>query len=398
MNSLSARFFRWLFLVSFSLTAHAESHAPLGLRDSAPVDERSVPLERGCMVGYKAKIPGTNVEFEMVPIPGGLFHMGSREDESGRNDDEGPQIQVEIAPFWMGTCEVTWAEYKQFMRSYQVFKNFVTRGVRVVTPENTVDSVTSPTPLYEPDFTFELGDKDRQPAVTVTHYAAKQYTKWLSGMSGTVYRLPTEAEWEYACRAGTQTRFSFGDDADQLADHAWYFENSDEAYHEVRQKKPNPWGLHDMHGNVAEICVDQYKPDAYASFTAGPVSFFQVIQWTTDMFPHVVRGGSWDKDADSLRCAARSHTEDWREKDPNIPLSPWWFTDEPARAVGFRIVRPLREPDATERQKFWMEDSEALTIAVDSRLTEGRGVRGLVDPDLPAAEKEFGGQDQPPRK
>jgi formylglycine-generating enzyme required for sulfatase activity len=349
-----------------------------------------VATEKGFMVPYKATIPGTNVEFQMVPIPGGTSLIGSLADEPDRGDDEGPPFNVEIAPFWMGKCEITWAEYKQFMRSYEIFKTFVSKNIRVVTPANIADSVTSPTPLYEPDFTFVLGDKERHPAVTVSHYAAKQYTKWLSGMSSAFYRLPTETEWEHACRAGTRTRYSFGDDPEQLGDYAWYFENSDEAYHEVGLKKPNPWGLHDMHGNVAEICLDQYEADAYAHFTGKTVPFLQAIRWTKEMFPHVIRGGSWDADPPLLRSAARSHTEDWREEDPNLPKSPWWFTDSPAQSVGFRIVRPLAEPNPQERQKYWEEDSELLKLAVESRLEGGRGVRGLVDPDLPHAIKQFG--------
>ena len=107
--------------------------------------------------------------------------------------------------------------------------------------------------------------KGKQPAISMTHHAAMEYCRWLSAKTGKTYRLPTEAEWEYACRAGTKTAYSFGDDPTKLGEYAWYADNSDGTPQIGGKKKPNPWGLYDMHGNVAEWCVDQYDKDFYST-------------------------------------------------------------------------------------------------------------------------------------
>ncbi len=362
-----------------------EAEVPLGLQMDKPASGPFVKTDRGYMVPYTQSIPGTKASFEMLPIPGGTFRMGSPESEQQRRDDEGPQRTVSIQPFWIGKHEVTWAEYREFMKMYDLFKRFQTEGIEPVTQGNKVDAITAPTPLYDPTFTFVLGEEPDQPAVTMSHYAARQYTKWLSLLTDLFYRLPTEAEWEYAARAGTQTAYHFGDDPETLQQYAWYYENSDDTYHPVGQKKPNPWGLYDMYGNVAEMVIDQYVADAYAKGANGsdkPLLGAHIVVWTKSMFPHVVRGGGWMSDPEQLRSAARDKTGDWRDEDPNLPKSPWWFTDEPALAVGFRVVRPLNEPSEEVKRKFWEIDNDLLRQAVEDRIAEGRGVIGVVHPKV----------------
>ncbi len=364
------------------------AEAPLGISSTEPESGPFVKTEEGFMVPYTVTIPGTEITFEMVPIPGGTFRMGSPEDEEDRQEDEGPQLEVSMEPFWMGKYEVTWSEYKEFMRLYNLFKDFEIKKIRSIDEQNKVDAVTIPTPLYDPSYTFALGEEPRHPAVTISRYSARQYTKWISLLTGSFYRLPTEAEWEYACRAGSQTAYSFGDDPADLDDYAWYYDNADETYHEVGQKKPNAWGLYDMHGNVAELVLDQYAADAYAQYEGKPVAGKQVLVPTTKEIPTVIRGGAWDFEADRLRSAARGYTEDWRDDDPNLPKSPWWFADDPSMCVGFRIVRPLHNAPPERRGQYWDADSEELQQAIDDRMSEGRGAQGIVDQQLPEVIRE----------
>ena len=188
--------------------------------------------------------------------------------------------------------------------------------------------------------------KGKYPAICMTQHAARKYCEWLSAKTGHYYRLPTEAEWEYACRAGSKTAYHFGDDPSKLGDYAWFTDNSNEQYQPVGRKKPNAWGLHDMHGNVSEWVLDQYQETYDAKATKNPL----VVP--NKLYPRVVRGGGWDDTAHWLRSARRiASSEDWKEQDPQIPQSIWYHTD--ALSVGFRVVRPLRVPSAKERAEKW---------------------------------------------
>lgn len=373
---------------AWSLQLRGEELPP-GLVKEQPESGRFVKTEKGYMVPYKAKIPGTDIEFEMVPVPGGEFLMGSPESEEGRSENEGPQIKVKVKPFWIGKYEVTWKEYSEYMALDERFKKFQAAKLRLVTKENEIDAVTAPSGLYEPDHTYEKGDGPNQPAVTMTQYAARQYTKWLSLTTGNFYRLPTGAEWEYACRAGTTTAYSFGDDPEMLGDYAWFADNSDDERKDVGQKKPNPWGLYDMHGSAAEWVIDTDSEDGYQIWQDKVMNAEDCIRWPKSLNDQIVRGGSFEMDAEACRSASILATaeEDWKDYDPNIPLSPWWFTTEPATGVGMRLFRPLDPPESRQaKEKFWEHDVQESIINALQRIdANGRGSRGLVDPDLPAA-------------
>ncbi len=367
-------------------TVQAEVSATPGLSATKPSQGPSVQVAEGYMVPYTLTIPGSEVQIEMIPIPGGVVTMGSPSDAAEHQEDEGPQVQVSVGPMWVAKHETSWAEYQLFMSMYKLLKNLQSQGLRKIADDNKIDAITAPTELYDSSFTYEYGQESKLPAVTMTQYAAKQYTKWLSKLTGQQLRLPIEAEWEYACRAGSQTAYSFGDEPEQLGDYAWFIDNSDEMPHPVGLKQPNAFGLHDMHGNVMEWCIDGYTEDGYTARAelTQPLSATDAIFWAETFDNRTVRGGSWQDEAEQLRSAARlaSADEDWKEADPNFPRSPWWYTDDPARGVGFRIFRSYQPLDGELIVKFWEVDNEDIEMDVEMRLTEGRGVIAPIDPNL----------------
>lgn len=327
---------------------------PLGAAEPQPSKAAAAAVARteAEMQPYAQPLAHTETVIEMVPIPGGTFLMGSPASETGRREDEGPQHHVRIDPFWMGKYEVTWDQYDTWGERIDILRRDFA-GIQPTAAELIVDGITRPTEPYT-DMSFGFG-KGNYPAISMTQHAARTFCQWLSAKTGFYYRLPTEAEWEYACRAGTTTAYSFGDDPADLDAYAVYGGNSDEQYAEVGTKRPNPWGLHDMHGNVSEWVLDQYVSDSYAQRRAGPAGEAPadnplVIPTTVD--PRVVRGGGWDNDPALLRSAARIASDaSWKQQDPQLPQSIWYLTD--AQSVGFRVVRPLREPTAEERAEKW---------------------------------------------
>jgi formylglycine-generating enzyme required for sulfatase activity len=263
----------------------------------------------------------------MIAIPGGSFTMGSPDGEPLRNPDE-TQREVSLDSFFIAEVEVTWEEYMEFYRQTAAEgRSTDTEGSRL--KKNDIDAITGATPPYgKPDQNWGMGQR---PAISMSYHAAETYCRWLSQVTGRKYRLPTEAEWEYACRAGKETpyffegdpaRFEkkglFGSKADTaiISTYVIYRGNSQSKTQEPRAVKANPWGLKNMSGNVAEFCSDLYEG-------------------TTE---HVIRGGSYRDGAAGVRSAARDHTrtDAWLKTDPQMPKSKWWYSD--CFYVGFRIV------------------------------------------------------------
>jgi formylglycine-generating enzyme required for sulfatase activity len=235
---------------------------------------------------FAQEVPATAYSFEMLPIPG--------------------SADGAIAPFCMAKTEMTWEAFDVFIYSLDEPAD---APARIGGP----DAVTRPSkPYLPPDRGF---GHEGFAAIGMSHHTAKQFCAWLSRKTGRPYRLPTEAEWEHACRAGSPGAYSFGDDVSMLNDHAWSIANAEARPHAVGGLKPNAWGLHDMHGNVAEWCDG---PDGQG----------------------VTRGGSYLDAADKLTCAARMmQTPAWNASDPQVPKSKWWLANAPF--VGFRVVCDL---------------------------------------------------------
>jgi formylglycine-generating enzyme required for sulfatase activity len=351
-----------LLVLSLAAAALVACSWSIAQEAAAPADPTSVPSvtwlsksypvpdadakDEASMKKYTEQIPGTELKFDMVPIKGGTFLMGSPDSEQGRNKDEGPQVERKIEPFWMAACEVPWELYDTWSFKLDIQRRNL-KQEKGTEWDSIADAIARPTNPYT-DMTFGMGH-DGYPAICMTQYAAQMFCKWLTAKTGRYYRLPTEAEWEYACRAGTKTAYSFGDDPKNLGDYGWYFDNAEDAYHKIGLKKPNPWGLFDMHGNVAEWVLDQYIPDYYAKLKAGQAKGPFAVPTTE--YPRVVRGGSWDDDPEGLRSAARrGSSPDWKMQDPQIPQSIWYLTD--GTFVGFRVVRPLRVPTAEEAKLY----------------------------------------------
>ena len=275
--------------------------------------------------------------------------MGSSKSEVGHFGDEGPQHEVTVDAFWMGQFEVTWDLYNLFVsRELDVYQVKKSPSSEVQIDVEAVSGAT--TPYVEMSFGMGI---EGYPAICMTQLAAVKFCEWLSAMTGHFYRLPTEAEWEYACRAGSTTSFSFGNTTENLGEYAWYASNSDDKYQPVGTKKPNAWGLYDMHGNVAEWTLDQYVPTSYRTRKELVKNPFQE---PSNIYPKVVRGGSWMDAPKRLRSAARRpSTKKWKMRDPQIPKSKWWHTDAPF--VGFRVVRPVKTPTEEEQRKYWNYES-----------------------------------------
>lgn len=284
---------------------------------------------------YLQSIPGTSIYFKLVPIPAGQFTMGSKKWDKNAEKDELPTHNVTVSAFWMGAYEVCHDEFDVFL------------GDETITQNSDVDAITRPSQPYI-DVTLGMGKTGGYPANSMQQYGALMYCRWLYRKTGIFFRLPTEAEWEYACLAGAATTYPFGDDLKVLNKYAWYKNNSDNRYHKVGELQPNGWGLYDMLGNVAEWTMDQYDEAAYSKTADAN----DPVVLPTSRHPRTVRGGSYKDEANDLRPANRLRSDPaWNRRDPQVPKSRWWNADAPF--VGFRMVRPLKQPSAAEAEAFF---------------------------------------------
>ncbi len=293
----------------------------------------------GSFITYQQTVPGSVIQFEMVPIKGGSFLMGSSSKDKASKADETPQRSIRISPFWMGAFEVSRDAFDVFFKDDSTSQN------------SDMDAVTRPSPQYI-DFSLGMGKEGGYPVNSLSQYAALMYCRWLYTKTGIFYRLPSEAEWEYACRAGSNTVYYFGDDAARLDQYAWFIGNSDNKFQKAGKKLPNAWGLYDMLGNVSEWTLDHYDEKALQNFSDNTID--PVAPFNSSRYPKAVRGGSYTDNAADLRSAGRSKSEPaWNRRDPQIPKSRWWLTE--ASWVGFRLVRPLQQPSAEQANAFFAQ-------------------------------------------
>lgn len=290
-------------------------------------------IAQNSFVPYRIEV---NEPIQMIPVEGGTFTLGQ---ENGNSQ----QVLVEIDSFWMGAYEITWQQYSQF--STEVLSNLENANLAGANIGVDADVISLPTPPYV-DMSFGMG-REGYPAISMTHYAASMFTKWLTAKTGEFYRLPTEAEWEYACRTSNGN----------LKEQAWFKENSsDYGYHKVGTKEPNQYGVYDLPGNVAEWTTDQFYED-YVSQVKSMGSEPIKNPWIqpTDLYPRTVRGASWMDSETEVSCSKRrASNSDWKIHDPQIPKSLWWHTN--AQFLGFRIVRPQNQPSPEEMMKYWPEE------------------------------------------
>ena len=281
------------------------SNSTFGNTSSAAKEIFTEPTKVNGFVSYTERIPKSPVSFKMVAVPGGTFKMGSPADEPFRKADEGPVREIQLSPFFMAEIEVSWDEYLAFyVQTAAEGRTTDTEGLRKKAASAT-DAISGATPPYgQPDQGWGLG---KRPAISFSYRAAETYCKWLTSVTGKNYRLPTEAEWEYSCRAGSAGPYSFpGDpkkfektglrarlsknDTAVINTYVIYKGNSTGRTQTPDRVKPNAFGLKNMAGNVAEFCSDWYKPDAYSLYPAGTIKNPKGPDSGSE---HVVRGGSF---------------------------------------------------------------------------------------------------------
>ena len=215
-----------LFPICFRFLRFVQASQSVVLRLLTILFIGSIVLGQGNIVSensftaYDEVLASTDKLITMVPVAGGLFNMGSPEDEAERRKDEGPVHAVRLSDFWISTLEIPWDVYELFV--YRTADSPAENQGEVTLEIDGISGATMPYVNY---------NKPGYPAINITQYAASQFCKWLTAKTGHYYRLPTEAEWEYACRAGSEDAFYFGTTSKSITSYAWYKGNSDGKLH-----------------------------------------------------------------------------------------------------------------------------------------------------------------------
>lgn len=343
-----------VFLVTLSgYQLHSQEPQDARIVRERPTDGYFVAFDNQYLVPFKQKIPGSEIEFEMMPVP--------------------PK-NAASKPFWIGKYEVTWDEYREFAKLGYIIRT--TPRLRI-DDAHAIDAVTAPTDIYEESFYFGNVTSSDCPAHSVTQYAAKQYTKWLSLITNRSFRLPTEAEWEQACQGSMS-----GDPT--ASEYAVFGRNLEEPI-KVGSRKPNRLGIYDIFGNVSEWVITETWKDKPSEGAWDP-SKFAAPRW-------VSKGGSVNSPQENLKPGYQEIAtwEYWIE-DSDCPVSCSWLTSPPEIRVGFRIVCTLDNLDRQAMQAYWDCESPDTKSWVDDRVRTGRVAAGIIDdkyPELNSAARKY---------
>jgi len=299
---------------------------------------RAVPVDRGNVVTTRAVadqrgevewITFTKITFQMVRLDGGEVLLGSPAGEAMRSESEGPAVVVKVRPFRMGRTEVTWELFKLWRAGELASREYPGRDPR----EKEAMALRRPTSPYYDPYSEHGHDDPQRPVGFITPYCAQEFCKWLSVRTGRLYRLPTEAEWVYAARAGSNEAFSWREG--KAEEYAWFGnERVGSRSHRVGEKQANAWGLYDMAGNVAEWVVDGWSDDLSWAAKGDRVNpWFKPGQFG------VAKGGAWSSNRADLRPAARLRVD--ASGDDHHFHDVWWRTSKGLPEIGFRVVSPV---------------------------------------------------------
>ena len=362
----------------------------LGVANKSASTGRSVQAPGGVMVDYVEELETLNIRLPMRPIPAGTLRFASEHPSALQG---GGDVTIKIPEFWIAQYEISWQQYAVFVGLDQALSDLQESSGKSSRDFDAPDAVTAPSLIYDPQGRLRYADSDSVSAGSMTQYAARQFTKWLSLRTGRQYRLATEAEWTYACvAAGTTVTLAQQPSAPTEAEAATNLEQQDGPQQGGRNR-PNAWGLYDMCGNVAEYVLDADGKDLFSRLKPGEYSIWETVGKSKERYTDLACGGNcWSQPAD---CTARSRIVvdiDYWTQEANLPLSPTWLASpEKDSAIGFRIVRSFSPLDETRMQQCWNVDNEELRDAVEDRVRTQKcrvGVIPIQDrihtkPDLP---------------
>ena len=350
------------------------------LQKTKPSGGRFVRVSQGYMVPFTVRIPGSHAHIQMMPVPGARILL--KLEPKGRAPRS---IQVNVGPFWMAKTEITWAQYAPYYETDRAFRIFNRLNIRQVDESSKADAVSSPSLMYDENFRrLAYGGGPSHPAAGMTQFAARQYTKYLSKLTGHLYRLPSALEWEHACYAGTNRVDGTAQPGNPVEKKFWHELNSGGLRQAVGRFAANGWGLQDMQGNVAEWVLDQEKPDS-GTLPMQPASALAFVVWPKSLPGRIAMGGSFlDRPEDCQAYSKKASNRDWWEGDPQLPVSPHWLCSKTGQGIGFRIICPLdQQIPADMLDLCWEPDCDEIRETLRSKYRSGYTTRGLVDADLP---------------